>query len=347
MEEFKTFDQKRKNGINRTIWILCGLMLCIVIGLEIAVLINRKGSIANNEGGSNTEDVSKTTAEQNEPTETKKPYVLINTSENTIQTRFNPPEGYVRVEIEANSFGTYMRNFPLKPYGENALSFSGVVSDEAPTLGVLVQDTPVIKAQQCADTCMLFYGEYCYKNNKFDKISFEFCDRFVCDFVSWAKGNRPKVVDNKKTTWENKVGTTGVKENDYSFDNFIEYMKNVYVYSNTDSLVTELNKVEACDMKPGDLLIVSQYQLAQQAKSQGIETPTYGHAMIVADMCVNEAGEKMFMLVEGTTPATEPVVVEDPSNPGNVWFKFDADGTFVKSTSGIKWQNTWIYTFEK
>ena len=343
MSDFETFGEKRKSNVNRAVWIACGLLLCAIIGLEIGILANRKSG-SESSGTNNKKEKGEATAA---PTPTEEPYILINENENTVISRFNTPKGYKRVDVEGGSFGEYLRNLELKSWGEGAFLFSGAESDEASKLGVIVQDTPVIKAQQCADTAMLFYGEYCFKNGKYDKISFEFCDGFVCDFETWASGMRPNVVDKKKTTWIDKKGTAGVIDGDYSFENFIEYIKFVYVYSNTDSLVTELPTKNADDLKPGDLFIVSQYQLAQQAKAQGITTPTYGHAMMVADVCVNDEGEKMFMLIEGTTPATDPVVVENPAAPGTVWFKFSEDGTFVKSTSGIKWQSTWIYTFEK
>ena len=40
----------------------------------------------------------------------------INSQGTTITTRFNPPQGFERVEVNENSFGHYLRKIPLKPH---------------------------------------------------------------------------------------------------------------------------------------------------------------------------------------------------------------------------------------
>ena len=79
---------------------------------------------------------------------------------------------------------------------------------------------------------------------------------------------------------------------------------------------------------------------------EAAESVTYGHAVIVADVAVNAAGEKVFLIIEGTTPATECSVVENPDGVSVCWFKIAPDGSFVKSKSGIKWKDSWLYSFE-
>ena len=84
---------------------------------------------------------------------------------------------------------------------------------------------------------------------------------------------------------------------------------------------------------------------ARQVSEELAESINYGHAIIIVDVAVNAAGEKVFMLAEGNTPATEAAVIENPDTSMGVWFKFDEMGTFVKGSSGIKWSSGWIYSF--
>ena len=39
---------------------------------------------------------------------------IINDQGQTIQTRFNPPAGFERIEVNDNSFTSYLRQLPLK-----------------------------------------------------------------------------------------------------------------------------------------------------------------------------------------------------------------------------------------
>ena len=49
----------------------------------------------------------------------------INKEGETIEERYLTLEGYNRVEVEENSFGQFLRNQKLKPYGEKALYYDG------------------------------------------------------------------------------------------------------------------------------------------------------------------------------------------------------------------------------
>lgn len=50
---------------------------------------------------------------------------FINSSGNTVETRIRTPEGYSRVDVVDNSFGDYLRNFPLKEDGSPVLLYDG------------------------------------------------------------------------------------------------------------------------------------------------------------------------------------------------------------------------------
>lgn len=349
---YVSVEQKRKKFKNQVLWTLCALLGIAVIILSVVLLV-KTGIIGND--GKDKGDVLKPSATATAaPTEapTPEPYVWINETENTIAMRFNPPQGYTRVECAPGSFGEYLRNYPLKPFGEKALLFSGgnlIESESTSTVGVFKQQDQLTKNQQCADTCIMLYAEYLWENQRYDEIIFDFSSGFRCDYLTWVDGKRVEVNGNK-VKWVDKAGKNGVVKGDYSYENFFTYLKWVYVYANTDSLVTQFKSRSYDDIQVGDIFVATSRQLsaaAAEVSKELADSIEYGHAIIVVDIAVNEAGEKVFMLAEGNTPSTECAVVSNPDKDMSVWFKMGADGKFEKSSSGIKWSDEWIYTFSE
>ena len=157
------------------------------------------------------------------------------------------------------------------------------------------------------------------------------------------------MVNGRDVQWVLSTDREDVKENDYSYENLYKYLKEVYVYANTDSMAMQYSRKSINDVKPGDVFIATYAELKGQAlliSEEAADTVSYGHALVVADMAVNSDGEKVFLLIEGTTPATECAVVENPDGVSFEWFKIAEDGTFVKSKSGIKWKSSWLYSLD-
>lgn len=120
----------------------------------------------------------------------------INRKGNTVSERFRVPEGFERVHTEEGSFENYLQNYPLKKWGYRAKLYNGKVNKSAPRLGVFDQDITARDLQQCADACMRLWAEYLYERKEYDRISFTFVNGFVCDYVSWAEGNRVRIEDS-------------------------------------------------------------------------------------------------------------------------------------------------------
>jgi len=53
--------------------------------------------------------------------------IKIHKDKNTIRERFSPPEGYEWIEEKPGSFGHFIENFKLKPYGSPILKYDGVL----------------------------------------------------------------------------------------------------------------------------------------------------------------------------------------------------------------------------
>ena len=104
--------------------------------------------------------------------------------------------------------------------------------------------------------------------------------------------------------YANKWYTWSGGQNRAAFDN---YLNLVFGCCGSASLEKQLKRVDDFNnIKPGDVLIQGGFP---------------GHAVIVADMAVNEKGKKIFMLVQGYQPAQDMHVLMNLNDPHlNPWY---------------------------
>jgi hypothetical protein len=198
------------------------------------------------------------------------------------------PEGFVRPAQPTKSFGSYLRQLPLKQGQQKVYLHNGQEkSNQTAHWAVVDMDTGEKDLQQCADVTMRLWGEYLYKHQRYSEIKFNFLSdgkpRFFKDF---AKG-------------------------DHSYPTFRKYMDWVFTFANTASLFQELKTVELKDLQIGDVFIF-----------KGVP---YGHAVIVVDIAEKPAtGEKVFLLVQGWMPAQDMHVLKNPNDGGlSPWYSIN------------------------
>lgn len=211
----------------------------------------------------------------------------------TIKARYLPLVGFTRVEVEKGSFGEFLRNKKLKPYGEKALYYDG--REKSPS-GVYdsVIDVEIGNRDlhQCADAIMLLRGEYLYSIGVYDEINFNFVSGFKAEYKKWMEGYRIKVEGNNVSYYK-------ATEPSNTYEDFRKFMDIVFAYSGTLSLEKELQSVDAKDMEIGDVFIIG---------------GSPGHAVIVVDMAVNNNNEKIFMLGQSYMPAQQTQILINPSD---------------------------------
>lgn len=89
---------------------------------------------------------------------------------------------------------------------------------------------------------------------------------------------------------------------------FEQYLENVFGWCGSASLEKQLKPVNSIwNLQAGDVFIKGGFP---------------GHAMIVADVAVNDKGEKAFLLVQGYQPAQDMHVVVNPTNTAlSPWYQ--------------------------
>lgn len=216
----------------------------------------------------------------------------------SIQERFLPPNGYLRVIYPKESFSTYLQNFPLKPKGSPVFLYNGSKKQNQVHLAVL--DFPLLKSDliQCADAVMKLRAEYLYSRKEWGKIQFTISNGMEVPFFRFAKGDRVDVKGNK-TSW--KVGN-GKKGNNR--DVFEVYLKFIYSYAGTISLKSELVKKSLTHLEPGDVWI---------------EAGSPGHVVMVVDKAQSKDGNTVFLLAQSYMPSQEMHILKNDT-PISPWF---------------------------
>lgn len=209
---------------------------------------------------------------------------LINTDGMTIEERFYPPVGAIRLDVDEDSFGYYLRNLPLKEDGLPVLYYDGRTKSRDVHMAVIDMDVGNRDLQQCADAVMRLRAEYLYEEEKYDEIHFNFTNGFRVDYSKWVEGYRVKV-DGNTTTW-----VKSASENN-SYESFRKYMNLIFAYAGTLSLSQELDSKDILELEIGDIFI---------------KGGSPGHSVIVVDMAQNsETGEVYYMIAQSYMPAQE------------------------------------------
>lgn len=211
--------------------------------------------------------------------------------ENTIKTRFNTPEGYLRIVTDTTSFSNHLQSLPLKPVGSEVSLYNGEIKPNRNVYDAVV-DLPIGKRDlhQCADAIIRLRADYLFQNKKYDSIHFNFTNGFKADYANWRKGKRI-VVNGNQVYWKQKTQASDTPQN------FWKYLEMVFSYAGTASLTKELKPVPINEMHIGDIFIKGGFP---------------GHAVIVVDMAINKTTkDKTFLLAQSFMPAQEIQVLKN------------------------------------
>ena len=159
--------------------------------------------------------------------------------------------------------------------------------------------------QQCADACIRLWAEYLWKNKQYEKIHFKGGNGFVYEYTKWAAGYRVHFDKNWHATWSKDA------QPDHSYATFRKYLSLVFTYCGTLTLSKELKKVEAADLRPGDILIYG---------------GSPGHAVTVMDVLRNKkTGQLRVMFSQSYMPAQEIEILANPDDNNAPWFDIDIE----------------------
>ena len=213
---------------------------------------------------------------------------------NTIASRFDPPDGFIRKTEKVQSFAHYLRHFPLYPVGREVRYFNGRSKTyQGHHVAVLDIDVGTKDLQQCADAVMRLRAEYLYSQKNYDEIAFHFVSGFNATYTDWRKGKRVNVVGNKVNWYQTNKPSEGRAS-------FKSYLETVFMYAGTPSLEKELKPKILSKIEIGDVFI---------------KGGSPGHAIIVVDVAVkDDSKDKVFLLAQSYMPAQDIHILKNPMN---------------------------------
>lgn len=216
----------------------------------------------------------------------------------TLAVRVPAPAGFRRVDVAPGSWGEWLRALPMKPAGSKVLLYNGADKWRQDVHASVIDiDTGNRDLQQCADAVMRLRAEWLWSAARQRDIAFDYTDGGRVPYSRWAKGERPSQTGK---SWSSSGKA------DASYAAFRKYMTQVFVYAGTYSLARELKAARLEDISIGDVLIKGGFP---------------GHAVLVADMAVNAAGEKRFLLLQSYMPAQDIHVLKNPAAAdGSPWY---------------------------
>ncbi len=220
------------------------------------------------------------------------------------------PEGYTRKNQPDNSFATYLRSLSLKQ-NNNIVFYHNrqPKHNQDAQFAVLTMDVGKRNLQQCADAVMRLRAEYLFAQGRKDEIHFNFVNGMRVNYTKYAAGHR-MIVKGNKTRWVKN------SKPDSTYRIFRRYMNLIFAYAGTASLVKELTPVGTMkDIQIGDVFIIG---------------GSPGHAVIVVDVAINAAGQKIFMIAQSYMPAQDIHVLKNPACQQSPWYQLK-DGEILDS----------------
>ena len=263
---------------------------------------------------SNTEELTITTDTEELSPEDEK---LINEDGMTLESRISVPSGYQRTEVEEDSLGDFLHQYPMKAYGSKVHLFDGSEKYNQ-SAHISVFDLPIenYDLQQCADSVIRMYAEYFWNTKQYDRIAFHYTSGFLAEYPKWREGNRIKV-DGNTVTWVKSA------EYDDSYECFVAYLKNVFSYAGTLSMYCEeAVEIPLGEAKAGDVFLYG---------------GSPGHVVMIVDVCENEDGEKAFLLAQGYMPAQEFHLLVNENHLEDPWY-YESEISYPFSTPEYTFQ---------
>lgn len=228
-----------------------------------------------------------------------------------LQQQIPVPEGYERLPLAKNAFGTWLRRLPLHPKGTPVLLYNGDNKPyQAGAYRVVDIDIGSRDLQQCADAVMRLRAEYLYQQKEYAAIHFNYTSGHTIRFSDWSQGKRPKV-KGSKVYFTAPQGAT-----DVSYKQFKRYLTNVYSYAGTASLSKEVLPKALENIQPGDLFIQGGFP---------------GHAVLVMDVVQHTTtGKRLFLLAQSYMPAQSIHILHNPQQSAlSPWYNNDFTGTLA------------------
>jgi len=220
----------------------------------------------------------------------------------TIRSRFPTPPGFSRVEVEAGSYGDYLRSLPLLPINSPVKDYRGRIwksAEDTSVAAVVDWEIAGRKLEQCMDIIIRLRAGYLLESGQADEIVFLMPDRSELKWEDWKTGLRPV-----QSGWSFPLKP--LAKPDDSRQAFEGYLNRIFNYSDTQTYYFGLDTVDVQNIQIGDFIV-------KRGKK--------GHAVVIVDLAMDKDGNRVALFAQGDTPACQLYLLSYRKN--NPWVPLD------------------------
>ncbi|MFH2055745.1 MAG: DUF4846 domain-containing protein [bacterium] len=214
------------------------------------------------------------------------------------------PRQYHCDTLPLEQYSTFISALPLKPDTVRAQRYDSRRAYECCHDYRVVDLDFLFDAdlEQCADMGYRLFAEYCYQKGKQELLDFRLQNGQRLSWLEWRSG---KCLRYHAASDKHVVYQTAADSNRASFDSYLRYL---FTWSGSWAVLKYAEPVDPDNLQPGDMIV--------QNRTGGM-----GHLSIIFNICRNQAGEKLYLIGSGWTPAQEIVIHRPAGGEGEGhWF---------------------------
>lgn len=222
----------------------------------------------------------------------------------TVDALIAPPQGYVRVNVAANSFAATLRQLELVP-DTTILAGDGKSLLCSEQMVAATRLTPFDNAEDVgADGLMKLWGEHLWRVHAAG-ISFPLDNGQKAEWKDYRDGLRPKKAGGRYTF-------TQVTTPDGSYGNYQRFLSFVAEEMGAIALRRESQAIVDDSLTVGDLLV----SVGKDGKSR---------LGLIVDMCKKPGGERLYLVGTSGTPSASFYIMRpySPVQGMGEWFTLD------------------------
>jgi hypothetical protein len=210
-----------------------------------------------------------------------------------------PDPQYKRVQLDPDSFGSWLRRLSLKPAGSPVLDYRSRIyktAEDSVVGAVVAMDISGRRMEQCMDVLVRLYAEYLWQQSQAIRLKLPLPGRYWLAWQDWAAGLRPRYRGTHVSLIQNSTS-------DHSEANYRAYLREVYAASATQQFYYSYQSLDREMAQPGDFIV-------KKGRKR--------HAVMIVDIARNPEGEEIALIGHGDTPACQFFLLRYSED--NLWF---------------------------